>query len=244
VDIHIGVNTTSNRLLGFLSTENRDVLAPHMERVSLVVRDSLEKPNEPITHVYFPEDGAASVVGSSDTFGQLEIGMIGKEGMTGLMVVLGNDRSPLETFVQIAGSAMVIDADNLRSSMQTNPSIRDLFLSYVQVFLLQTSQTAVANAAALLPQRLARWLLMCEDRLTSKHIPITHEFLSVMLGVQRPGVTIAMNELEGLGLIKGTRGHVSILDRPRLIKLTNGTYGVAEAQYERLFGSTTAQSEL
>lgn len=199
--------------------------------------DSLEKANEPITHVYFPEDGAASVVGSSDTSGELEIGMIGKEGMTGLMVVLGNDRSPLETYVQIAGSAMVIDVDNLRTSMHTNPTIRDLFLSYVQVFLLQTSQTAVANAAALLPQRLAQWLLMCEDRLTSKNITITHEFLSVMLGVQRPGVTIAMGELESLGLIKAARGRVSILDRARLMKLTNGTYGVAEAQYERLFGS-------
>jgi hypothetical protein len=78
---------------------------------------------------------------------------------------------------------------------------------------------------------------MCEDRLTSKHIPITHEFLSVMRGVQRSGVTIAMNELKDLGLIRCSRGHVSILDRPRLTKLTNGTYGVVEAQYERLFGS-------
>jgi CRP-like cAMP-binding protein len=239
MDVRSEINATSNQLLGFLSTENRNVLAPHMKRVSMVVRDSLEKSNEPITHVYFPEDGAVSVVGSSDSFGQLEIGMIGKEGMTGIMVVLGNDRSPLETFVQIAGSAMVIDADNLRTSMQANPSIRDLFLSYVQMFLLQAGGTAVANAVALLPQRLARWLLMCEDRLTSKHIPITHEFLAVMLGVQRPGVTIAMNELESLGLIKGARGHVLILDRPRLMKLTNGTYGVAEAQYERLFGSAT-----
>src|SRR5688572_2185576 len=143
----------------------------------------------------------------------------------------------LRRFVQIAGSAMVIDADNLRTSMHSNPTIRDLFLSYVQVFLLQAGGTAVANAAALLPQRLARWFLMCEDRLTSKHIPITHEFLAVMLGVQRPGVTIAMGELEGLGLIKAARGRVSILDRPRLMKLTNGTYGVAEAQYERLFGA-------
>jgi hypothetical protein len=96
-------------------------------------------------------------------------------------------------------------------------------------------QTALSNVAAVLPQRLARWLLMCQDRVNSKHIPITHEFLSVMLGVQRPGVTIALNELEGRGFIKGERGTVSILDRPSLIKLTNGAYGMAEAEYERLF---------
>jgi CRP-like cAMP-binding protein len=121
--------------------------------------------------------------------------------------------------------------------MKAKPSIRDLFLTYVQVFFIQTSQTALANAAALLPQRLARWLLMCSDRLTSKSIPITHEFLSIMLGVQRPGVTIVVNELEERGLIQTQRGLISIVDRTSLIKLSNGMYGVAEAQYERLFGS-------
>jgi CRP-like cAMP-binding protein len=234
------INTTSNRLLNFLSTKNRDILAPHLKRVSMMPREVLEKPNQPIKHIYFPEDGIASVVGDSHLMGSMEVGMIGKEGMTGIMVVLGNDQTPLTTFVQVAGSALVVGADKLRGAMKSNPSIRDLLLSYVQVFLVQTTQTAVANIAALLAQRLARWLLMCEDRLTSRHIPITHEFLSVMLGVQRSGVTIAMNELEERGFIKGERGRVTILDRASLLKLTNGTYGVAEAQYERLFGSALA----
>jgi CRP-like cAMP-binding protein len=119
--------------------------------------------------------------------------------------------------------------------MKAESTIRDVLLAYVQIYLIRTSQTALANVAAVLPQRLARWLLMCQDRSDSKHIPITHEFLSVMLGVQRPGVTIALNELEGRGFIKGERGTVSILDRPSLIKLTNGAYGMAEAEYERLF---------
>jgi CRP-like cAMP-binding protein len=112
--------------------------------------------------------------------------------------------------VQVAGLALVIDAENLRKAMAESSTIRDLLLLYVQVFLIQISQTAVANTAALLPQRLARWLLMCEDRLTSQHIPITHEFLSIMLGVQRSGVTIALNELESRGLVKGIRGLISI----------------------------------
>lgn len=234
------LGTTSNRLLNFFPTKDQALLAPHLERVALGLRDILEAPNEPIKHIYFPEDGIASVIGRSHQMGSMEVGVIGKEGMTGLMVVLGNDRSPFQTFVQVAGTAMRIGTNRLRSCMGQNPNIRDLFLSYVQVFLIQTSQTAVANASALLPQRLARWLLMCEDRLTSKHIQITHEFLSMLLAVQRPGVTIAMNELEERGMIKGERGRVSILDRPALMKLTNGSYGVAEAHYERLFGSDKA----
>jgi CRP-like cAMP-binding protein len=235
MDIRAESNVTSNRLLNFMSPENRALLFPHMKRVAMETRDVLETPNEPITLIYFPEDGLASVVGASASLGNMEVGMIGKEGVTGLMVILGNDRSPLQTFVQIAGSAMVISADDLREAMRAEPTIREVLLAYMQVYLIQASYTAMANVAAVLPQRLARWLLMCQDRSNSKQIPITHEFLSVMLGVQRSGVTIALNELEGRGFIKGGRGLVSVLDRESLIKLTNGAYGVAEAEYERLF---------
>jgi CRP-like cAMP-binding protein len=237
MDTRSAINTTSNRLLNFLSPADRAILAPHMERVSLTLRQTLEEPNRPITHIYFPEDGVASVVGTSNAMGQYEVGIIGKEGMTGVMVVLGNGQSPLHTFVQIAGSGLVMSSAHLRKVMAHSPTIRDVFLMYVQVYLIQTSQTAIANAAAVLPQRLARWLLMCEDRLTSKHIPLTHEFLSIMLGVQRSGVTIAMGELENSGLIRADRGMVHILDRATLIKLTNASYGLAEMEYGRLFGS-------
>ncbi len=235
---HAEINQTNNRLLNFLVEEDRASLASHMQRVQLVPRQVLENPEAPIERIYFPEDGVLSVTGTSPTMGPMEIGIIGKEGMSGIMVVLGNDRSPLQTLVQNAGSAMVVDAPKLRDVMELRRSIRDLLLLYVQVFFIQTSQTALANAAALLSQRLARWLLMCADRLTSKNIPITHEFLAVTLGVQRPGVTIAINELEEHGMIKAQRGLISVLDRPSLIKMTDGTYGVAEATYERLFGDS------
>jgi len=239
MDARSAINTTSNRLINFLSLDDRAILAPHMERVSLVPRQNLEEPNQPIAQIYFPEDGVVSVVGSSNGMGQHEVGIIGKEGMTGLMVVLGNSQSPLHTFVQIAGSGLVMSSAHLKKAIAKNPTIRDVFLMYVQVYLIQTSQTAIANAAAVLPQRLARWLLMCEDRLSSKHIPLTHEFLSIMLGVQRSGVTIAMGELENSGVIRADRGLVHVLDRKALIKLTNGSYGLAEAQYEHLFRQST-----
>jgi CRP-like cAMP-binding protein len=110
-----------------------------------------------------------------------------------------------------------------------------LLLRYVQVFMIQTSQTALSNAGSLLTQRLARWLLMCQDRLNSKPLPLTHQFLAIMLGVQRSGVTIALGELESRDLVRSRRGMITILDRPTLIKLTNGSYGVAEAEYKRRF---------
>jgi CRP-like cAMP-binding protein len=119
--------------------------------------------------------------------------------------------------------------------MDKSRSLQQMLLRYVQVFMIQTSQTALSNAAALLTQRLARWLLMCEDRLASRQIPITHDSLAMMLGVQRSGVTIALGELENRDLIHGKRGLITILDRRTLEKLTNGSYGVAEAEYKRRF---------
>jgi len=227
------INPISNQLLGFLSTRDRNLLTPNLKRLPLMLRQSLEKANQPIENVYFPEDGIASVVGDSEGVGQIEIGIIGKEGMTGLMVVMGNDRSPYDTFVQVAGSALVLSAKNLRSAMKKSPTLRNLLLHNVQVFMIQTSQTALANAAALLPQRLARWLLMVEDRLSTKQIPLTQEFLAIMLGVQRSGVSIALGDLESRGFISSERRLIVILDRPALEKFTNGSYGLAEAEYKR-----------
>jgi CRP-like cAMP-binding protein len=182
MDIRTHVDSTSNRLLNFLSPDDRKLLTPHLKQLDLETRTTLEKANQPIEHVYFLEDGIASVVGDSKTFGQIEIGIIGKEGVTGLHVILGNDRSPHETFMQVAGSALRIDAQKLRAAMDKSRTLHQLLLGYVQVFMIQTSQTAIANAAAVLTQRLARWLLMCEDRLNAKPMPLTHQFLAVMLG--------------------------------------------------------------
>jgi len=235
MDIRTSIGDTPNRLLHFISAEDRELLAPGLKKVALEHRQTLEKPNQPIEHVYFLEDGIASVVGDSNTFGPIEIGIIGKEGMTGLQVVLGYDRSPYETFIQIPGNGLRIEAEKLRAAMDKSRSLQQLLLRYVQVFMIQTAQTALSNAAALLTQRLARWLLMCEDRLNTKHVPLTHEFLAMMLGVQRSGVTIALNELENRNLIQGKRGMITILDRPTLEKMTNGSYGVAEAEYKRRF---------
>jgi CRP-like cAMP-binding protein len=235
MDIRSNVENTSNRLLHFLSAGDRQLLFSGLSQVDLEQRQTLEKPNEPIEHVYFPEDGIASVVGDSKTFGQIEIGIIGKEGMTGLHVILGTDRSPYETFVQVAGTALRIETPKLQAAMEKSRTINQLCLRYAQVFMIQTSQTALSNASGLLTQRLSRWLLMCEDRVSSKQLPLTHEFLAMMLGVQRSGVTLALGELESRQLIRCKRGLITILDRPTLEKLTSGSYGVPETEYKRRF---------
>jgi CRP-like cAMP-binding protein len=235
MDIRSDVKDTSNRLLNLLSAGDRQLMFPNLQRVGLEHRQTLEKPNEPIKHIYFPEDGIASVVGDSKTFGQIEIGIIGKEGVTGLQVILGNDRSPYETFIQVPGMGLRIETQKLRALMEKSRTLHQMLLRYAQVFMIQTSQTALSNASALLSHRLARWLLMCEDRLSVKQLPITHEFLAMMLGVQRSGVTIALGELEKRGLIRAKRGQVTIVDRPTMEKMTNGSYGVAEAEYKRRF---------
>ena len=162
-------NYPANRLLNILSPDDRQLFIPHLKPVQLKLRHTLEKANQPIEHVYFLEDGIASVVGDSKTFGQIEIGIIGKEGVTGPYAILGSDQSPYETFMQVAGSAFRIDVHKLRAAMDESRTLHQLLLHYVQVFMIQTSQTAVSNAAAVLTQRLARWLLMCEDRLNAKH---------------------------------------------------------------------------
>jgi CRP-like cAMP-binding protein len=236
MDIRTNVENTANRMLNFMSVGDRQLLAPNLKYVELALRQTLEKANQPIEYVYFLDDGIASVVGDSKTFGQIEIGIIGREGVTGLQLILGNDQSPYETFIQVPGSALRIEAHKLSAAMDKSRSLQQVLLRYVQIFLIQTSQTALSNAASLLTQRLARWLLMCEDRLASKPLPLTHQFLAMMLGVQRSGVTIALGELENRDLIRSKRGMITILDRATLVKLTNGSYGVAEAEYQRRLG--------
>jgi len=156
--------------------------------------------------------------------------------MTGVAVVLGADRTPHETFVQNAGAGQKISADRLRSAMGMSSTLRPLFLLYAHTFLIQTAQTAKANARSSVEERLARWLLMAHDRLETDDLKITHEFLSVMLGVRRSGVTVALNLLESTALISIHRGITTIVDRRGLRAAANGAYGVSEAEYDRVFG--------
>jgi CRP-like cAMP-binding protein len=153
--------------------------------------------------------------------------------MSGVGVVLGDDRSPNETMVQSAGSAERISAPALREAMSAGTALAKVLLRYAHVFMIQCGQTALANGRGRLDERLARWLLMWDDRIRPEPLTITHEFLALLLGVRRPGLTDTMNDLEGRGLIRSGRGKVLLLDREGLKHAANGFYGVPEAEYDR-----------
>lgn len=227
--------TSRNRILSRLSPDEFGLLGPHLEAVDLPLRKQLENRNKAIDQVYFIERGIASVV-ANGTGRSIEVGLIGREGMTGLAVVMGTDRTPHDTFMQAAGDGQRLTSAKLRSAMEQSPALHRSFLRYGHAFVVQTAQTALANGRNKLEERLARWLLMAHDRLDSDAVPLTHEFLSVMLGVRRPGVTVALDLLEKQGLIRVKRGAVAILSRTGLRKVSNGAYGAAEAEFQRLFG--------
>ncbi len=224
-----------NQLLLALSAADIGLLRPNLERVTTPIRLALESPNTPIKFAYFMESGFASVVASVSQK-SVEVGLIGREGMTALAVVFGNHRSPHSTYVQAAGQAQRIDVGRLRKSMDASDSMQKLFLKFARVFMLQTAHTAIANAYGTIEQRLARWILMAHDRIQSSQLPLTHEFVALMLAVRRAGVTDALHMLEGRGLIKTSRGRVAVLNRAGIVRLAGDLYGTPEAEYRRLIG--------
>ena len=228
--------STANRLLSRLSSEDLLLLQPNLKRVDLPLRRQLERPNKPIDQIYFLESGFASVVADGSGGRGIEVGLIGREGMTGLPVLMGTDRSPHETFIQSAGEGVKISAGSLRKAIDHSRSLHRTFLLYAHAFALQVTNTATANGRSKIEQRLARWLLMAQDRIGGDEVSLTHELLSVMLGVRRPGVTVALGLLERAGVLHASRGVISIIDRKGLERLANNAYGVAEAEYRRLLG--------
>jgi signal transduction histidine kinase len=192
------------RLLALLSADDRSRLQPHLVPLELPVGKHLERPKKRIDAVYFLDSGFASVV-AIQFKKDVEVGLIGREGMSGVSVVLGDNRSSHSTYIQAADEGHSIPARELRNAVQASESLRNLLLKYVQAFVSQTTQTAICNAQSKLDQRLARWLLMAHDRIGDDLLPLTHEFLSLMLAVRRPGVTEALAALKKLRLIEVVR---------------------------------------
>jgi CRP-like cAMP-binding protein len=217
----------SNRILSRLSREDFGLLAPHLGPVDLPVRKSLEVRKRRIDQVYFIEAGFASVVANGSSRPGIEVGIIGREGMTGLAIVLGNDRAQHATYVQVAGRGQRISATNLRKAIQQSATLHRPMLHYAAAFLNQTMTTALANGRSKIEERLARWLLMANDRVGGQELPLTHEFLGLMLGTHRPGVTVAVQGLEKAGFIETRRSKITILNRRALEKHSSGTYDPA-----------------
>ena len=223
-----------NRLLAALSLEDYEAVRAVAEPVPLPLKDGLIAPDTPIAHVWFPESGIVSLVAITEENDRIEVGIVGREGLAGAPLVLGVDRTPHEYFVQVEGTALRLPTTAFVALLEERQGLRTLMMRYLHVFQLQSAQTTLANGAYDIIERLARWLLMCDDRLDGPEFQLTHVFLSMMLGVRRPGVTTAMHILEGMGAIQARRARITILDRDRLVELAGGSYGGAEREYGRL----------
>jgi CRP-like cAMP-binding protein len=208
-------------------------LRAQLEPVPLPHKQTLSNPGAPIDHVYFPQEGMVSLVQPLQE-AMIEVGMIGKEGFVGVPVLLGADTSPLEAMVQIPGSALRIEASAFREEARRSTALSGLLLRYAQALQVQISLSAACNGRHTLPERLARWLLTARDRAPSDELPLGHEFLSMMLGVRRAGVTVALGTLKTAGLIRNTHGRVTIVDRHGLEATSCECYRVVRNEYERL----------
>jgi CRP-like cAMP-binding protein len=218
---------SSNHILSRLSRDDFALLEPHLEAVDLPVRKRLEAPRRRIDQVYFMESGFASVVANGKG-ASIEIGIIGREGMTGLPLLLGHDRAQHETFMQLAGTGLRISAADLRRVDEASITLHRSMLRYVHAFLQQSTTTALANGRSKVQERLARWLLMAHDRVDGDDLHLTHEFLGMMLATHRPGVTIAVQALERAGFISARRSNIRILNRKALEKYSDGAYVAAD----------------
>lgn len=226
----------ANHVLSILSKDDLALLQPHLEPVQLTFRMSAEEPNAPIKFAYFPEDGIVSVVANGGRGRVVEVGIIGRDSMSAQPVIMGTDRSANSTFVQVEGSGQRMATDALRDAMRKSASLQHTLLAVVQAFIMQASHTALANGTGKIEERMARWLLMAHDRLNGDELPLTHEFLAIMLGVRRAGVTVALQNLEAAGLIGTKRKVIEVRNRAGLVKLAADIYGVPEAEQARLTG--------
>lgn len=202
-----------NHLLAALPSEERSRLAAHLQPVVLERDQALWRSGEPIEFVYFPEAGVCSCIAPLSDGTGVEVGVIGREGAVGLPAAFGHHTPAAIAKVQIAGSGLRIQTPLLRLQIEQNASLRSVLMRYSQVLYDQACWIAVCNRRHSVAQRLARWLLMIHDRIESDELPLTHGYLSVMLGVRRASVTEAAGKFQSAGLIWYSQGQITILDR-------------------------------
>jgi CRP-like cAMP-binding protein len=228
--------SVANVLLSRIPEADFLELAPGFELVELKLRQIVRAERRPVSHVYFPESGLCSVLAVGDDRELIEAGLFGRDGMSDAPLKQETYGLPTRIIVQAAGKAWRIPLSDLSEVSLKSSALLLLLLSYQRTMTVQTAYTCIAHGSFHIEERLARWLLMCQDRIGDL-IPLVHEFLAFMLAVRRAGVTEALRKLEARQLIRTRRGKITILDRPGLIAAADGSYGPPEDYYESLIGA-------
>jgi len=229
------VNTPgTNNLVDALPRKDRRQLLDKLDRIPFAVRQPLYQDDEPIPHVHFPTNGVMSLVNTLNDGRSVEVATIGNEGMLGVPVFLGTDRSPTKAFCQVAGETLRMKASAFLDEVKSSKPLDRLLQRYVQALFNQISQTVVCNNVHSIEQRTCRWLLMTHDRVGRDKFFLTQEFLAQMLGVRRASVTVVAGLLQRNGLINYSRGHIQIHDRKGMEAASCECYGVVKREFERL----------
>jgi CRP-like cAMP-binding protein len=225
-----------NHILAASPAVELELLRPHLSRMTMVSGQVLHEANSPVTDVFFIENGVVSLAADTHDQGRVEVGLLGREGFAGASVILNaKPWSVHRAFTQAPGDVYRMSAAALRSAVEQSASLRHRCLRHVEMLMVQTSQVAACNARHNLSERLARWLLMVRDRIDDGNLPMTQEFLSVMLGVRRSGVSVAASTLQAAGLIRLSRGYVTILDHDGLAAASCDCYRIIEQSRKRIF---------
>jgi CRP-like cAMP-binding protein len=231
-------NHRTNRLLAALGDEDFAALKPHLELINLPFRQVLYEPGDPIAYAYFPHDAVVSLVNIMEDGGSVEIGVFGREGVLGLLSALVTREAFGRYVVQMSGTASRISFERLSEVRNARPGLRQMIMNYGEVLLAQTFQTVACNAVHAVEARCCRWILSMHDRSDQDTLPLTHEFLAEMLGVQRSTVSVVARTLQTAGLIRQSRGGITVTDRAGLEDTTCECYAKIRRVYQRLLPGT------
>lgn len=225
--------STKNLILQSLPKEDYERLLPDLESVELTLGQILYRAEEPIEYVYFLNNSMVSVIANTFEGQCAEVGVIGREGMTGMEVLMGANYTLNENLVQHANGASRINTNAIRQEFKRGGALHDSLLNFTRLLMIQISQMALCNRLHPIEQRLSRWLLLCQDRVETNKLQLTQEFLAIMLGTNRATVTISTIALQSAGYIEYSRGKITITDREELKKFTCQCYQIVNKEYDR-----------
>ena len=237
----VEVQSQQNHLLGVLPAAEAQRWVPLLESIDMPLGSVLYESGGALSHVYFPTTAIVSLLYVMENGASAEIAVVGNEGLVGVSLFMGGETTPSRAVVQSAGKSYRLSAARMKTEFNLAGPVLHLLLRYTQALLTQMAQTAVCNRHHSLDQQLCRWLLLSLDRLPGNELVMTQELIANMLGVRREGVTEGALKLQRAGLIKYSRGHITVLDRAGMESRSCECYGVVKKEYDRLLPPTTAR---